>query len=392
MTNFFLILLKTKRYKNKFMKAKTRFRKLYSKEVPLKLENGESLDSVTVAFQTFGKLNKEKTNVILVNHALTGNAHVAGKIDNDELENSNSVPQLYNYNKMYFGKEGWWSPLIGPGKAIDTEKYFVICPNVLGSCYGTTGPASINEKNKQPFAMTFPQITVRDIVKVQKKLLDKLEIKKIKLAIGGSLGGMQVLEWASMYGNFIESIMPIATSVAHSPWAIGLNEASRNAIINDPDWNNGNYNEQPEEGLKLARKIAMITYRSFESFGEKFERKLNKLTNKKNYFEVQSYLDYQGEKLTKRFDANTYLYLSKAMDLHDIGKNRDGIEKVLQNIKCKTKCIGINSDILYPVEEQKEIASKITGAEYDEIDSIHGHDAFLIEFEQLDKMIREFLE
>ena len=371
------------------MKAKTRFKELYSKEVPLKLESGESLDSVTVAFQTFGKLNKEKTNVILVNHALTGNAHVAGIINNDELENSKSVPQLYNYNKMYFGKEGWWAPLIGPGKAINTDKYFVICPNVIGSCYGTSGPTSINKKNKQHFAMNFPQITVRDMVKVQKNLLDELEIKKIKMAIGGSLGGMQVLEWAIMFGDFIESIMPIATSAAHSPWAIGFNEASRNAIINDPAWNNGNYSTQPELGIKLARKIAMITYRSYKSFNKKFGRKIKEL--KENYFEVESYLDYQGTKLTNRFDANTYLYLSKAMDLHDIGQNRGGIKKVLNKIKCKTLCVGINSDILYPAEEQKEIASQIPKAKYCEINSIHGHDAFLIEFEQLDKIIRDFL-
>ena len=371
------------------MKAKTQFKKLYSKKEPLKLESGKSLDSVTVAFQTFGNLNEEKTNVILVNHALTGNAHVAGIISNDELENSKSIPQLYRYNKMYLGKEGWWSPLIGAGKAIDTDNYFVICPNVLGSCYGTTGPTDINEKTKQPFAMNFPLITVRDMVKVQKKLFDELGIKKIKMAIGGSLGGMQVLEWAIMYGNFIESIMPIATSTGHSPWAIGLNEASRNAIINDPSWNNGNYTAQPEAGIKLARKIAMITYRSFESFNKKFGRKVK--NKKENYFEVESYLDYQGTKLTNRFDANAYLYLSKAMDLHDIGENRGGIQRALGEIKSKTLCVGISSDILYPAKEQKEIAAQIPNAKYSEINSLHGHDAFLIEFEQLNKIIRAFL-
>ena len=372
------------------MKTKTWFRKLYSKNDPLKLENGETLDSVTVAYQTFGKLNEDKTNVILVNHALTGNAHVAGIIDNDESENSVEIPQLYKYNKMYLGKEGWWAPLIGKGKAIDTEKYFVVCPNVLGSCYGTTGPASINNKTGKPFAMTFPQVTVRDMVKVQKELLDNLGINKIKMAIGGSLGGMQVLEWAIMYGSFIESIIPIATSAGHSPWAIGFNEASRNAITNDPAWNNGNYSSQPEQGISLARKIAMITYRSYNSFNKKFGRTLN--PKKEDYFEVESYLNYQGIKLTNRFDANTYLYLSKAMDLHDVGKNRGGIKEALGKIKCRTECIGITSDILYPAEEQKEIASNIPNAEYREINSIHGHDAFLIEFEQLDKIIREFLK
>ncbi len=372
------------------MKTKTRFKKLYTKETPLKLESGETLDSVDVAYQTFGKLNEDKTNVILVNHALTGNAHVAGIIDNDELENTIEIPQLYKYNKMYLGKEGWWAPLFGKGKAIDTEKYFVVCPNVLGSCYGTTGPASMNDKTGKPFAMTFPQVTVRDMVKVQKELLDNLGINKIKMAIGGSLGGMQVLEWAIMYEDFIESIMPIATSAGHSPWAIGFNEASRNAITNDPAWNNGNYSSQPEQGISLARKIAMITYRSYNSFNKKFGRTLN--PKKEDYFEVESYLNYQGVKLTNRFDANTYLYLSKAMDLHDVGKNRGGIKEALGKIKCQTECIGISSDILYPAEEQKEIASNIPNAEYKESNSIHGHDAFLIEFEQLDKIIRRFLK
>ncbi len=374
------------------MKTKTVFKKIFTKNFPLKLESGKYLKNITVAYQTFGKLNEDKTNAILINHALTGNAHVAGVVTEEELQNSKTIPQLYRYNKMYFGKQGWWSPLIGKGKAIDTEKYFVVCPNVLGSCYGTTGPASKDNSTKKLYRMNFPEVTVRDMVRVQKVLMDKLGIKKIKMAIGGSLGGMQVLEWASMYGNFVESIMPIATSAAHSPWAIGLNEASRNAIINDPKWNKGNYKKQPETGLKLARKIAMLTYRSYDSLNEKFGRKINSTQKRKNYYEVESYLDYQGEKLTGRFDANTYLYLSKAMDLHDIGKGKGGVKKVLKNINCKTNCVGINSDILYPVKEQKEIASCIPNATYSEIDSPHGHDAFLIEFNQLEKIIRDFLK
>jgi homoserine O-acetyltransferase len=218
--------------------------------------------------------------------------------------------------------------------------------------------------------------------------MDYLEVDKIQLAVGGSLGGMQVLEWALMHGDMIERIMPIATSAGHSPWAIGFNEASRNAIKNDPSWKNGNYTDQPNAGISLARKIAMLTYRSYTSFQGKFERLRNDDSNK---FEVESYLDYQGFKLSKRFDANSYLYLSEAMDNHDIGKDRGGIESALRSIKCKTNCIGISSDILYPLEEQKEIANSIPNAVYSEINSIHGHDAFLIEFDQLDKIIREFL-
>ncbi len=373
------------------MKVKTKFETLFSKNNPLHLENGETLDTVTVAYQSIGKLNANMDNVVLVNHALTGNAHISGKITREEIENSKFNERLHRYNKMFNNKEGWWAPLIGKGKAIDTNQYFVICPNVLGSCYGTSGPASNNPEIKKLYRMKFPEITVRDMVKVQKELLSSLGISKIKFAVGGSLGGMQVLEWAIMYPNMIEKIMPIATSAAHSAWAIGLNEASRNAIKNDAEWDNGNYKNQPERGISLARKIAMISYRSYNSFSEKFNRSLNKKSNVKNIFEIESYLNYQGEKLTKRFDANTYLYLSKAMDLHDVGKNRGGTSKALAKIKSKTKCIGINSDILYPVEEQKEIARQIPGSEYAEIDSIHGHDAFLIEFDQLDKIIREFL-
>lgn len=370
------------------MNVITKFENLFSQSVPLQLDCGAKLDSVTVAYQTYGTLNDDKSNVIIVNHALTGNAHAAGIIDENEIRNSDKFPQLNLYNKMFEGKEGWWAPLIGSGKSLDTDKYFIICSNILGSCYGTTGPASLNLKTNSFYGMNFPEVTVRDMVKVQKSLTDKLGINKIKLAIGGSLGGMQVLEWAIMYPDLIDKIMPIATSAAHSAWAIGLNEASRNAIINDPDWDNGNYKHQPEKGISLARKIAMISYRSYDSFNKKFRRGFN---NKENIFEIESYLNYQGEKLTNRFDANTYLYLSKAMDSHDVGKDRSGITNALSLIKAKTKCVGINSDILYPAAEQKEIQSKIPNAYYAEINSIHGHDAFLIEFDQLDKIIKEFL-
>lgn len=368
--------------------ARTNFVKLFSNNDKLILDNKESLSDVKVAYQSYGRLNKFKDNVIMINHALTGNAHAAGIIDDKEIEFCSDEKYLTKYNLMNIGKEGWWAPLIGEGKVFDLNKYFVICSNILGSCYGTLGPTSIDPITQKEFRLNFPQITVRDIVKVQKKLLDELGINRIKLAIGGSLGGMQVIEWAIMYPEMIEKIIPIATTVGHSPWAIGLNEASRNAIQNDSAWNNGNYMTQPELGLSLARKLAMLTYRSYESFNKKFGRAK---ANDNNLFAVESYLNYQGEKLIKRFDANTYLYLSKAMDLHDVGYKRGGASKALEQIKAKTLCVGINSDILYPVEEQKEIAKSITGAEYSEIDSIHGHDAFLIEFSQLEKIIGNFL-
>jgi len=368
--------------------AETKYIELFSESEPLLLDSGEYLNTATVAYQTFGELNPKKDNVIMVNHALTGNAHIAGTIGSIEIKNNLHEKHLTNYNKMFEGKEGWWSPLIGSGRAIDTDKYFVISSNVLGSCYGTSGPVSVNPDTKTEYRMKFPKVTVRDMVKVQKTLFDTLGINKIKMAVGGSLGGMQVLEWAIMYADMIESIMPIGASAGHSPWAIGLNEASRNAIKNDPIWNNGNYEEQPVLGFSLARKIAMLSYRSYESFNKKFGREK---THNKSLFEVESYLNYQGEKISKRFDANAYLYLSEAMDAHDVGVGRGGIKKALSNINCKTQCIGINSDLLYPAEEQKKIASMIPEATYLELDSIHGHDAFLIEFDQLDKIIRNFL-
>lgn len=368
--------------------AKTNFCNLFSEVNPLIMECGKSLPNVTVAYQTFGRLNSQKDNVVMVNHALTGNAHVAGLISDEEENQCLHEKYLTKYNKMYKGKEGWWSPIIGPDKALDTNKYFVICTNVLGSCYGTSGPASIDPITKEEIRLRFPEVTIRDIVRVQKELFDHLGINKIKFAIGGSLGGMQIIEWAIMFDGMIKSIMPIAASVAHSPWAIGLNEASRNAILNDPEWNEGNYIEQPEKGLALARKIAMLTYRSYDSFDQKFGR--HKSSNK-DLFEVESYLNYQGNKISKRFDANTYLYLSKAMDNHDVGIGRGGIENALNLINCKTEVIGISSDVLYPANEQQKIASMIKGATYSEIQSIHGHDAFLIEFRQLDKIIRKFL-
>jgi len=374
------------------MIAKTEFENLFSQSDPLHLDCGAELESVTVAYQSYGKLNNDKSNVILINHALTGNAHAAGTIDENEIVNSKHFERLQAYNEMFKDKEGWWAPLIGPGKAFDTNKYFVICSNILGSCYGTTGPVSLDEKTNSIYGTDFPKVTVRDMIKVQKALIDKLGISKIQLTAGGSLGGMQVLEWAIMYPDLFERIMPIATSAGHSAWAIGLNEASRNAIKNDPEWNNGNYKNQPEKGIGLARKIAMISYRSFDSFNEKFGRELRSINKTEKIFEIESYLNYQGKKLTKRFDANTYLYLSEAMDSHDVGKDRGGIKTALSMIKAKTKCIGINSDILYPAAEQKEIMNQIPNSEYAEINSMHGHDSFLIEFDQLDKIIKEFLE
>jgi homoserine O-acetyltransferase/O-succinyltransferase len=345
-------------------------------ENPLALQYGERLEHVTVTYETYGELNDSKDNAILICHALTGSGHAAGIYQND------NVP-------------GWWDPLIGPGKPVDTEKYFVVCSNILGGCYGTTGPTSINPATNQPYRLSFPRYTMRDVVEVQKRLMDKLEIASFKSVLGGSMGGMQVLEWGVMYPERVRSIIPIAIGARHSAWAIGLNEVARRSIMSDPAWQNGNYpqDHQPETGLGLARAIAMLSYRSFESLESKFGRErvsdARALTDVS--FKIESYLSYQGVKLVKRFDANTYLYITRAMDDHDISEGRGKLSEVLRKMKMPALVMGINSDVLYPESEQKELMEYLPNAQYVRINSPHGHDSFLIEFPQVAVRVRKFL-
>ena len=343
---------------------------------PLRLQLGGVLPRVAAAFEEYGERNAAGDNTVLVCHALTGSAHAAGRNEREE------VP-------------GWWDPLIGPGKAIDTERFHVVCANVLGGCYGTTGPSSLEPDSGHKYAMSFPRYTVRDMVEAQKRLLDRLGVTSLRAVIGGSMGGMQVLEWAAMYPGFVRGIVPIAIGARHSAWAIGLNEVARRAITSDPAWNDGDYGsqQQPETGLGLARAIAMLTYRSFASLEQKFgrERALASRNGLGASFEIAGYLEYQGVKLVKRFDANTYLYLTLAMDDYDVTEGRGRAAQVLGQMSMPALVMGIDSDVLYPEAEAKALVEHLPNASYARINSPHGHDAFLIEFPQVAVRLRRFL-
>lgn len=344
------------------------------------LESGERLGPVTLAYETYGELNEDKSNAVLVLHALSGDAHAAG-VDAD-------------------GKKGWWDSMIGPGRAFDTGRYFVICSNVLGGCKGTTGPSSINPATGAQYALDFPLVTINDMVDAQKRLIDHLGIDKLLTTVGGSMGGMQALSWVIRYPDSLRSAIPIATAIKHSPQQIAFNEVGRQAIMADPYWNSGNYygGLPPAKGLAVARMIGHITYMSDMSMEEKFGRQKKDGTQPFKFtadYEVEGYLRYRGDSFVKRFDANSYLYITKAMDNFDATQWRP-LHDSLQGLKTKVLVIAFKSDWLYPAYQSKEIvkACKRSGIEttYCEVDSTYGHDAFLLEVEEETHLISHFLK
>ncbi len=342
------------------------------------LESGEALSSVTVNYQTYGELNREGDNAIYIGHALTGSPLVGSPPSEDK-------------------ESGWWEALVGPDKAIDTNRYFVVCSNILGGCYGTTGPASLREDGN-PYGMEFPVVTIRDMVRVQKLLVEYLGVKELSAVIGGSLGGMQALEWGVNFPHLVRSVIAIACSGRFSPLGIAFNQVARKAIMSDEAWRGGDYYYRgfPEEGLSLARIIGTITYRSNYSFELRFGRALQETNDPYSLFHnfaVESYLQHQGKKLTQRFDPNSYLYLSKAMDLHDLSRGYSSMRQALGRIKALTFLLGISSDILFYPQEVRGLAVEMrrsgVDARYHEIESPHGHDAFLMEFTKMEEYLRE---
>jgi homoserine O-acetyltransferase len=350
-----------------------KFLQIVGGKAPLKLVMGGELSEVTVAYETYGTLPPDRDNVILVTHALTGDSHAAAHDEQDD--------------------EGWWELLVGPGRPLDTERFYIICANVLGGCQGTTGPASLDPATGRPYGSDFPAVTVRDMVNVQKLLLERLEINHLVMVIGGSMGGMQALEWATTYPGFADAIVAIAAPGYASAQAIAYNKVGRQAVMLDPAWQQGNYygGPGPVNGLAAARAIGMITYQSEQSMANKFGRNI-----RAGQFEVENYLDYQGQCLIERFDANSYLYLLRALDLHDLAHGHACYKAALARIEAKVLVVGVNSDILYPAYQQSELVQTMKGlgirAEYAEIDSPHGHDGFLIDFDLLRPILTDFVE
>lgn len=349
----------------------------------LALEGGGTLAPFTVAYETYGKLSERKDNAILVTHALSGDAHVAG---------------LHSANDR---RPGWWDMMIGPGKGLDTDKYFVISSNVIGGCSGSTGPASTNPATGRPYGTDFPIITIADMVNAQARLLDHLGIEKLLAAVGGSMGGMQVLEWAVSHPERVHLCVPLATAARQPTQAIAFNEVGRQAIMADPDWRGGHYygGKPPAKGLSVARMVGHITYLSDEAMQEKFGRRLRDIPDYSFTFsadfEVESYLRRQGLSFTNRFDANTYLYITRALDYFDLTRRHGSLVQAFRDVTARFLVLAFSSDWLHPPYQLKEIVSSLRATHkhvsYYEVESHYGHDAFLLEREKMEGIIGAFL-
>jgi homoserine O-acetyltransferase len=348
----------------------------------LRLDSGVELAPVQVAYETWGELNAARSNAILIEHAFSGDAHAAGI-------------------SAEAGQTGWWDNMIGPGKAFDTDKYFVICSNVLGGCRGSSGPSSMNPATDAPYAMTFPIISIGDMVRLQKMLIDSLGIRRLLAISGGSMGGMQVLEWAVAYPEAVACAIPIASTARHSAQQIAFNEVGRQAIMGDPEWSEGNYygKTRPARGLAVARMVGHITYMSDDSMREKFGRRLR---GKDEFafdfsaeFEVESYLRYRGSQFVDRFDANSYLYITKAMDYYDLAQGRPSLGAALQPARARFLVISFTSDWLYPSYQSLEIVRALRSLNRDvaycELPSNYGHDAFLVDVAEQTDVVRGYL-
>ncbi len=358
---------------------------LFSGESPLKLESGVELGPVRVAYETYGQLNEDASNAIYICHALTGDAHVAGKHSPESK------------------KAGWWDGMVGPGKTFDTNRFFVICSNVLGGCQGTTGPCSTNPATGKPWGSTFPFITIGDMVEVHAQLVRSLGIQKLLAVVGGSLGGMMALDWAARFPDMAHAVVGLATSARLTAQGIAFNAVGRRAIYADPNYRNGDYyeGEGPKFGLALARMIAHITYLSETSIERKFGRKLQNsdqlgyVLQQEIEFQVESYLHYQGQRFIERFDANCYLYLTRAMDYFDISQKYGSIGAALGQTAARFFLCSYSSDWLFPPSQSREIVTALLGAgknvTYLELESVKGHDSFLLELEELESLLKPFL-
>ncbi len=356
----------------------------FAENQPMPLDSGETLGPITLAYETYGRLNEDRSNAILIVHALSGDSHVAGYYDGEEHS------------------PGWWDDCVGPGKAFDTDKYFVICSNTLGGCQGSTGPASVNPSTGKPYGLSFPVITIGDIVRAQRHLIDHLGIEKLLAVAGGSMGGMQVLAWAVNYPDRVRTALPIATTPRHSPMLIAFSEVGRQAIYADPNWNHGNYYEgpSPSAGLSVARMVGHITYLSEASMHDKFGRRLQTREQFGYDFEtdfaIESYLRYKGSRFTERFDANSYLYITKAMDYFDLCNGHKNLAEAFRHSdKITYLVVSFTSDWLYPTYHSKELVKALTavGADvtYCNLESNWGHDAFLLEVDTMTGLISQFL-